>query len=146
MVSLLGSLGSLSRTWTKNQGAVDGSNLPLTRCSRQQRPPLPFQWAAGRKAARPSLASSSRSLQKVRASGSPPLSRSPSRPCTHIARPQAAPRELGVELVREVPHTFQELDLIHSCLRVMPCALNHFQGHEALAPVTPRPVSATSLS
>lgn len=41
------------------------------------------------------------------------------------------------ELVGEVSHTFQELDLIHSCLRVMPCALHHFQGHKALAPATP---------
>lgn len=46
------------------------------------------------------------------------------------------------ERVGEAPHTFQELDLIYSCLRVMPRALHHFESHETLAPATPRPVLA----
>lgn len=151
MVSLLGSLGSLSRTWSKSQGATDGCNLPLASCSpggpSGVGASLPPQLGpAGRKAAGPPLPAP-RVLPLHGASWSLPLRE----PCPH---PRGAPAGLAPTLpgpgrllgrwerVGEAPHTFQELDLIHSCLRVMPCALHHFEGHEALAPATPRPASA----
>ena len=157
MVSLLGSLGSLSRTWSKSQGATDGSNLPLASCSPGGSSgvgaPLPLQLGpAGRKAAGPPcpLLGSSHSAEPAGAcpSGSPaPRPPTPARGApAGLAPTLPGPgRLLGRwERVGEAPHTFQELDLIHSCLRVMPCALHHFEGHEALAPATPRPVSAAS--
>lgn len=106
MVSLLGSLGSLSRTWSNSQGAIGGSNLPLTHCSPQQSlvpsglPTSAPVGPTGRKVTSPSLACSCRSSHSGLAIWSLPLWEpcpapwSPSRPCTHIARPWAAPGEL----------------------------------------------------
>lgn len=74
--------------------------------------------------------------------GVPPCPRSPSRPAPTLPGPRQLPGSW--ESAGEVPHTFQELDLIHSCLCVMPCTLHYFQGHEALAPATPRRKSAAS--
>lgn len=100
MVSLLGSLGSLSRTWSKSQGAMDGANLPLTSCS-QQRSLLPLWRATGRKATGLSFAGSTRPTHVDRSTWSLPFwgpapPQEPLQACTHMARPQAAPGELGV--------------------------------------------------
>lgn len=116
MVSLLGSLGSLSRTWSK--GSLNSSKLPVSGCSLRHppgrsRPPLPLPGL-------PWVPPGGASWSLPRGSSAPPGSQ------------------------RAAPHTFQELDLIHRCLGVVPRALHHFQGHEALAPATPSPVSAAA--
>lgn len=77
-------------------------------------------------------------------SGAPPHPRNPCRPAPTWPGPRQLPGSW--ESAGEAPHTFQELDLIHSCLCVMPCALHHFQGHEALAPATRTLASAASPS
>lgn len=148
MVSLLGSLGSLSRTWSKSQGATDGAKLPLTGRSRR-RSPLPLWRATGRKATGLSFAGSARLTHLDRATWSlafwgprAPRPRNPCRPAPTWPGPGQLPGSW--ESVGEAPHTFQELDLIHSCLCVMPGALHHFQGHEALAPATRTLASAAS--
>lgn len=119
MVSLLGSLGSLSRTWSKAT-----TNERLHPGPHQQLPAAPPAHL------RPRLRLPGLLPQVLpgRASWSLPL---------WELRPAWEP---GAG--RVAPHTFQELDLIHGGLRVMPRALHHFQGHEALAPATPSSASA----
>lgn len=148
MVSLLGSLGSLSRTWSKSQGATDGSNQPLTSCSQGWQTPSPTPgacWKAGRWPFPRWLLQFlplGQSHLEPALLGVPPRPRSPCRPAPTLPGPRQLPGSW--ESVGEAPHTFQELDLIHSCLRVMPSTLHYFQSHEALAPATPRPESAAS--
>lgn len=148
MVSLLGSLGSLSRTCSKSQGATDGFNLPLAGCSPRVGSPssTPCPAVLGphwKKSLRPALWV----LPLGLASWSLPLWAP--RPSLRSRRAGLTPTLPGPrrlpgswERVGEAPHTFQELDLIYSCLRVMPRALHHFESHETLAPATPRPVLA----
>lgn len=104
----------------------------------------------GRLPAGPSLTGSSRASHLGRASWRLPFREfhpTPGAPVgLHPTLPGPKQLQGSWELVGEAPHTFQELDLIHSCLCVMPCALHHFQGHETLAPVTPRPELAASPS
>lgn len=130
MVSLLGSLGSLSRTWSQSRGPKMTPTRPSPATARRLRPAPPSCSGRSSHCAEPAGAGPPGALPAR------PPSRRAGGPCTHMARLR---RLLGSrEWAGEAPHTFQELDLIHSCLRVVPRALHHFEGHEALAPATPR--------